>query len=61
MESDAKRHDKLGDLKRSLNDKCVSAVHDAVCNLLLFTEVIANSNDNVVVAFGDDHSVRLKS
>src|SRR4030042_4058 len=35
----------------------VSACHDAVCNLLLFTRVLAKHNheQHVVVAFGSQH------
>lgn len=46
-------------LKKS-NQDIISSLHDAICNLLLFAEVLAVNKPNVVVGFGAEHIVPLR-
>lgn len=43
------------DLIRLTNIERLSAFYDAVCNLMLFTEVLVSKKENIVVAFGNEH------
>ena len=52
---DYKKSDKLPVLIKLTNREKINAFLDGLCNLLLFTEVLANSSQHVVVAFGNAH------
>lgn len=43
------------------NEEMLGAFFDAVCNLMLFTEVLVNKKPKIVVAFGNEHVKPLKS
>jgi hypothetical protein len=57
---DYSKAEKLPDLIKLTNREKISAYLDGICNLLLFTEVVANSSQHVVVAFGNEHVKPLK-
>ena len=50
----------IGNLEAKLYIDMISSFHDAISNLTLFSEVLANNKSNLIVAFGDEHVKPLK-
>jgi len=58
---DAKSGRYIQALTKETNSNMVSSVHDAIANLLLYTEVLATDKPNVIVAYGAEHLGPLRN
>lgn len=47
-------------LRKKYSEDVISLVYDSICNLVLFSEVLANNSPVLVIGFGKEHTDLLK-